>query len=422
MDRNSKMKVWILQTGEPLPIDSNGLRPMRAMNLTASLVDAGHEVVLWSSNFDHFSKTHRFKNQKSIQFSENLAIKLIHSRGYKSHFGVARLFDHLQLGWNLASMLRKASPPDVAFIGYPPIETAWVMATWLKRRKVPTVLDVKDAWPEILLRAFPRPLHPLLRVLLLPYFYMMRKTFDSATSISSVTQEFLSWCETQSSRSPTQNSKNIVNYLTTNNPNSGNDLSQIQADFLRSKNIRDGVVVRGVFVGTLNSAFDFNPLIYAAEALPIEIVIAGDGPAFEELKEKSSHLKNFKLVGWVKESEAHALYKVSDFMFAPYRDLPDFEIHIPNKIFDAMANSLPLVSSITGTTRRMILDNQIGIIYDDNSNNSLTNQLQLLLTSLESLKDMGRNSKRLYDQYYSYEIVYGNCVEHLENLYRQNNN
>ena len=33
------MKIWILQTGEPLHIDKSGLRPMRAMNLSNALID-----------------------------------------------------------------------------------------------------------------------------------------------------------------------------------------------------------------------------------------------------------------------------------------------------------------------------------------------------------------------------------------------
>lgn len=418
MDRSSKLKVWILQTGEPLPIDSNGLRPMRAMNLTKSLIDAGHEVVLWSSNFDHFSKTHRFTNQKSIQFSENLTIKLIHSRGYKSHFGLSRLIDHLQLGWNLARMLRKEESPDVAFIGYPPIETAWIMSAWLNRKNVPSVLDVKDAWPEILLRAFPDSVHPLLRILLIPYFLMMKNTFNSVTSLSSVTEEFLSWCESQTTRTELQNSKNIVNYLTSYRHNLDNGLTQMQSIFLQKNGIETGSNLRGVFVGTLNSAFDFDPLINAAAELPIEIVVAGDGPKFEELKAISRQLKNFKLVGWVTETEAHALYQVSDFMFAPYRDLPDFEIHIPNKFFDAMANSLPVVSSITGKTRKVIHEKQIGFTYDSEDPRSLTNLLRKLVNSRHSLIEMGANGHALYRQSYSFEIVYGNCVKHLEKLHR----
>ena len=50
------MKVWILQTGEPLHCDEGSPRPMRAINLSNKLVEAGHDVVLWSSAFSHQEK------------------------------------------------------------------------------------------------------------------------------------------------------------------------------------------------------------------------------------------------------------------------------------------------------------------------------------------------------------------------------
>ena len=61
-----KLKIWVLQTGEPLPLDGDGVRPMRAMNLCNSLREAGHEVILWSSAFEHTSKRHRSKDFQSI--------------------------------------------------------------------------------------------------------------------------------------------------------------------------------------------------------------------------------------------------------------------------------------------------------------------------------------------------------------------
>ena len=75
------MKIWILQTGEPLQIDATGLRPMRAMNLSQALTEMGHSVTLWSSDFDHFAKKHRFGRMKVIKYSDNLEIRLISSRG-----------------------------------------------------------------------------------------------------------------------------------------------------------------------------------------------------------------------------------------------------------------------------------------------------------------------------------------------------
>ena len=68
------MLVWILQTGEPLHIDNDNFRPMRAMNLSNKLVDSGHKVILWSSAFVHQTKKHRSKKYKTHKVNDNLEI------------------------------------------------------------------------------------------------------------------------------------------------------------------------------------------------------------------------------------------------------------------------------------------------------------------------------------------------------------
>ena len=77
------MLIWIFQTAEPLPSDKNKERPMRASNLTFSLIEKGHKVVIWTSSFYHQEKIHRSKVFKSIKFSPNITINLIPSLGYK---------------------------------------------------------------------------------------------------------------------------------------------------------------------------------------------------------------------------------------------------------------------------------------------------------------------------------------------------
>ena len=123
---------WFLQTGEPLHIDAVNPRPMHAMNLANSLVGASYHVVLWSSAFFHQEKQHRSRQPKKIAVSDRLEIRLIPIAGYQRNTGLDRLWDHAQLAYNLNTLLKEVtSPPDVAFIGYPPIEMAAVMARWL---------------------------------------------------------------------------------------------------------------------------------------------------------------------------------------------------------------------------------------------------------------------------------------------------
>ena len=165
------MNIWLIQTGEPLHIDGENARPMRAMNLSNALVQAGHGVVLWSAAFYHQEKRHRSATAQTIKVSDNLEIRLIPSRGYKRHIGLGRLINHGQLAFNLKKMLNhEESLPDAAFIGFPPIENAAVMARWLLRQGVPSLLDVKDQWPSLFMEAVPAPLQFLGRMVLWPYF------------------------------------------------------------------------------------------------------------------------------------------------------------------------------------------------------------------------------------------------------------
>lgn len=130
------MNVWIFQSGEPLISDGNMDRPMRAMNLANALVNKGHKVILWSSAFYHQKKMHRSRRFKKIFINSHLEIRLIPSPGYKKNVSISRLIDHFKLAFNLYKKINLEKIfPDVAFVGYPPIETAYIMTHWLKKKK-----------------------------------------------------------------------------------------------------------------------------------------------------------------------------------------------------------------------------------------------------------------------------------------------
>ena len=128
------MHICIFQTGEPLHIDIGNYRPMRAMLLADELLKEGNKVTIISSSFFHQRKIFRSKSFKKVNLQENFSIILIPSLGYKKHIGFKRLFDHIFLSINLYQFLRnnKKFKPDKVFIGYPPIESSFVIMNWAK--------------------------------------------------------------------------------------------------------------------------------------------------------------------------------------------------------------------------------------------------------------------------------------------------
>ena len=411
------MKAWILQTGEPLPIDSDSLRPMRAMNLSEALIEHGHEVMLWSSDFNHFSKSHRLGSSSTINHSEQLTIKLIQSRGYKSHFGIERLIDHAQLGWNLRKMLRSEIMPDVAFIGYPPIEPAWVMVKWLKAKNVPILLDVKDAWPDLLLNAVPQKFRLLAKLVLTPYFLMMKGTFRSATALSSVTDEFLQWSADKAGR------EREVNDLVL--PLSPNDSDLDLNDVISAELYWDsrGITANGrrrmYFVGSLTNNFDFSQILAAAPHLDCEIIIAGDGPLRTQLIESNNQLENVFFPGWISSAQAFVLAQRSTFALGPLIDRVDFEMSIPNKFIDALKMGKPMLTSNSGVAGKLLLKHGAGRVYSNSDDQSFIQEARKMLFDSQEVESLSRNAKDLYITKFSHREVYGRAVDKLSQIMQE---
>lgn len=410
------MRVWILQTGEPIQIDQRGMRPMRAINLSNALLERGHEVVLWSSDFDHFSKTFRGRANESINISSKFTIRLIKSRGYKKHVGLGRLIDHMDLAWNLRNLLKKENLPDIAFVGYPPIEPAWVISKWLHKKKIPFILDVKDSWPKLLIDAFPKPTRILARILLHPYFLMMKSSFTKATAISSVSENFLDWSLKQVGLQTRSFDKVIplVSQRIAHNKSEQESASK----WWDEKGIQRTNNLRLYFVGSITESFDFIPFLEVAQKLPIEIVIAGDGPKKAELLERTQHLPNVFVPGWISTAQAAVLIERSDLAIAPVVDREDFAMSIPNKFYDAMQHGKPMVTSIQGPAADLLRNHNSGFTYRPYSDD-LENLLDDLIANPGILKEVGENALRVYEEKYNPLKIYGQLCEHLESMVAQ---
>lgn len=412
------MKFWILQTGEPLQIDKSGLRPMRAINLSNELVKRGHSVILWSSDFDHFSKSHRFGKMTKIKYSDFLEIRLIASRGYRSNVGISRLIDHLQLGWNLKKMMRKESRPDLGFIGYPPIEPAWVMTKFLEKHAIPSVLDVKDAWPDVLLRGFPSRLRLFGRLLLTPYFLIMKSTFKSSTYLSSISPDFLSWALNRVPRD--QKDFDRVNYLSGSNMNfSDTEISDAEK-FWDLQGVREDGNFRCTYIGSLTDSLDFQRIFEAARDTGVDFVIAGAGASEEKFRTQSNDLQNVTFAGWVSAAQATVLAKRSTLLLAPYIELDDFKISLPNKFIDSLMHGRPMITSLSGFPKEFIEMNKIGKHYSNDEEGSLSALIKNLSVNSSEIKQMGINAQKLFQESFAGEIVYSKLADDLEEIIRSN--
>lgn len=416
------MKVWIFQTGEPLQSDCGAVRGMRAINLSSSLVEMGHDVTIWSSAFYHQEKRHRCKKFKSIDVSERLKINLIPSPGYRRNIGFGRLYDHAVMAKNLSKRLAlEKDLPDIVVVGFPPIEFAYVAVKWASFNKIPSVLDVKDQWPDVFVDALPKYLVGIGKVVFFPYFYISRVTFKSATAFTTMSQSFMEWMCRVSGR-PMQNN----DFISPLSPIDSNvdDLSFTNAlKWWSDRRVAATDRMRVFFVGSISQAFNFEPIIEAAKLSNInndnwEFVICGDGELMSEIADRCSAYKNLIFAGWVDRPKVEALASICQIGIAPYKNTNNFVDNIPNKIIDYLSLGIPIASSLNGEVQNLITKYQVGFVYCDNETAGFYRALKNYFADANAVASASNNASNLYANKYSGKIVYANFERNLELISR----
>lgn len=395
---------------------------MRAMNLSNALVAAGHQVVLWSSAFSHQKKFQRENVGARQRLSDTLEIRLIASPGYKRNVGLGRLWDHAVLARNLKRALRDESDlPDVAFVGYPPIETAAVLVRWLRGRRIPSILDVKDQWPTLFLDPLPNALQPFGRAALAPYSYLAKRAMREATGLTAMAESFLAWSLAYTGRE--RRDTDAVFPLTSAPWKGSSEQLEVARRAWDARGVhKDPSMVRLSFVGShMVSAFDFRPIREAAAALAgegarVQFVICGDGPATPDIKALLAGLPNVVFTGWIDATQIEVLAERTQATLIPYRNIENYTTNLPNKVIDSLRLGLPLLSPLEGEVERLIDGQGVGMRYGSGPMRSLADCIRSLILEPGRGLAMRQNAQALYESKFSYQVVYGAFVKHLERL------
>lgn len=415
-----QLNVWILQTGEPLHTDPGHPRPMRAMNLANALTKAGHNVVLWSSAFYHQEKKHRCHETQCITISRLLEIRLIPSPGYSRNIGFDRLWDHKVLALNLKKLLKQEKTvPDVAFVGYPPIETASVFSTWLVKRNVPFILDVRDLWPSVFLEAMPAAVRVFGGLILTPYFMLAKDTIKRATGISAMADSFLERVLKLGGRKKSSLDR-VFPLTSTVNSATASALAAAEK-WWTEFGLQEDAKFRVFYVGNLSSNVDLKPVKDAAiffmkHRTPVEFMICGDGVSLETFKKMMAGLDNVHFPGRIDQVQMLSLASHCKAALIPYVNSENFQLSLPNKTLDALSLGLPIFSSLQGEVASLISEHKVGMSYGPATQKSLQECIEFALKESAYLEKMAQNALNLYQEKFSFPKIYGDLVVHLEML------
>ena len=75
-------------------------------------------------------------------------------------------------------------------------------------------------------------------------------------------------------------------------------------------------------------------------------------------------LKNVILIGEVDKYNASLLIKNSIATLAPYKNNPNFQNSIPNKVIESLENGIPFITNTKGELKNLIKDYNNGIFLN----------------------------------------------------------
>lgn len=414
------MRVWLVTIGEPVPLEDGARdRLHRTGTFAHLLAEAGHEVVWWTSTFNHFRKEHLFAEDQTFQVNERLEIRLLHGCGYRRNVSLARFRDHYQIGKKFLRLAAQETPPDVIVSALPTIELSLASVRYGAQRGIPVVVDIRDLWPDIFVDTFPAPLRWAARLGLDPLFRQTRAALQGCTSIVGVSPGYLQWGLQFARRGPRDT--DAVFPLGYRRPIFDPQADQAAVASLRQQGV-DPTKAICWFVGMFGRTYDLQTVLGAAQECQrrqldhIQFVLSGQGDSYQDLVQQASGLSNLVFTGWINTPQIAWLMQAAQVGLMAYA--PGAPQGYPNKLFEYMSAGIPIVSSLQGETAALLRDEDCGLSYRPGDAAGLTAALVSLVQDEARRREMGRNSQRLFQDRFRGDKIYADLIAHLERLVR----
>ena len=84
------MKIWIVEISDFLPEIDGKNRLYRAGMLAKALVKEGHQVLWWTSTFNHQLRRQRYDESTTIDIQKKYRLRLLYGPGYKRNISFSR--------------------------------------------------------------------------------------------------------------------------------------------------------------------------------------------------------------------------------------------------------------------------------------------------------------------------------------------
>lgn len=412
------MNFWLVKFEEDLPIDED-CHPYRMSMLADSLLENGHQVVRWASDFNHKLGGPRFNKRHCVEMSPSYRIELLASKvSYGGSHSIKRVLSIYVQSFSLfKNMMRAKSPPDAVIVSMPAPITCFLTAVFCKIKKVPFFIDARDMWPDILLDE----LTGLKKILVFPGYALMRLELILACrwahGLIGITEPFRDYLLRHAGRKAGRTDASFP--IGFREADFTHDDAE-EAEFWSSRGVSFQPDERIVyFAGTLNkTVLAEAPKVAAAmreieqRGRPLRLVMCGRGNSEAGIRALFAGLGNVVFPGHVGSSHLAFLKSKSSIALLAIEARKDFLSSLSNKFFDYASGGLPIVTNLGGVPRSVLEKNDAGLFYENSAD--LADILTNLAEDESLLSRYSRNARKMFENEFEANKVYNGFVNHLE--------
>jgi len=392
------MRIWIVNHYATPPGSKGG--PSRHLGLSRALARKGHDVTIFASAYDHYTRTpHRRVDGRStvVEDIDGVRYVWIRTPPYAGVVGRVR---------NMVSFARAVAreapdlpiePPEVVIGSSPHLLAPLASRRVARRLRAGFVMEVRDLWPQSLIDLGEMSSrHPLMLVLR----QLERSLYRSADQIISVPPGALSYIASHGGDAA----------RITHIPN-GVEVSAWPLE--EDPGQRAGGLFTVVYAGTLGHANGLEVAVEAGRLLAragedeIRIRLVGAGPERDRLRSLAQGAGGLVSVeDPVTASEVPSLLRSADACLMVLRDSPVFRWGIsPTKLFEYFAAGRPVVFSVR-TPTNLVADLAGGVTADPGDARSLADAV-LRLRDVPAVErgEMGRRLRRHAEAHHSFDAL-----------------
>ena len=381
--------VWLLQIGEPIPVD-NTIRKMRTAILADMLSEKGYKVVWWASAFSHQKREMLFEGEKEFRLKNNLIVYPLKGITYSKNISLRRYVNLRVIASKFRKIAREKDKPDIIITSLPCHLLSYEAVRYAKNNRVPIIVDVRDKWPDTLIDVFnSKIIRLVLKILLVQDIRRCIYALNNSDMVISVSREFLSWAI---DKLRSKSKKTDVLYLGYKMDEKDN-ITECPNWLIKYKNKR--IIF---YVGTFGKSYQLELVIQAANNIENEIkneIKNEKNKCFDSLK------KNFESLGYVVtlkkgETKVELLPKRISVSFGNNLTLTKDNSERYNKLSVIVNNNLYELVSITNSILNMEArygDSETTIYMNYYHNLKVEKKKQIDGTTIYILTDRNKGDK-----------------------------